>query len=179
MARAYGAADGDLAERLLVSLEAGQAAGGDIRGRQSASLLIVGTSSTSQPWADKVMDLRVEDHPEPIRELRRLVHLHRAYGHVSHGDDLLGVGRVEEAMHEYGVASAMVPDSIELPFWHAVALANLGRVGEALPIFRRVFSSGPHWAALVKRLPHAGLLDVAPETLALIMAQLPSESGER
>jgi uncharacterized Ntn-hydrolase superfamily protein len=173
MARAYREAYGDLAERLIVALEAGQAAGGDIRGRQSASIVIVAAAGTDRPWEDRVMDLRVEDHPTPIAELRRLVRLHRAYQRVNRGDELLGAQQVEDALREYGAASAMVPESIELPFWHAVALAGLGRIGEALPIFRDVFSRSPEWATLLERLPEAGLLDVSQDTLRRILAERP------
>jgi uncharacterized Ntn-hydrolase superfamily protein len=174
MAQAYRAASGDLAERLLKGLEAAQAAGGDIRGKQSASILIVGPTSSGRPWDDRVMDLRVEDHRHPIRELRRLVHLHRAYAHVGRGDDLLGRDDVEGALREYATASAMFPQSEELPFWHAVTLADLGRLDESLPIFREVFARNSDWATLVARLPAAGMLDVDQETLDRILAQRPA-----
>jgi uncharacterized Ntn-hydrolase superfamily protein len=158
MAHAYRGSTGDLAERMLAALEAGQAAGGDIRGRQSAAILIVEADSTGRPWTDTAMELRVEDHAEPIQELRRLVTLHRAYEHMNRGDDLLGAEKVAEALAEYRTAAQMAPHIEELPFWHAVTLADLGRVDEALPIFRQVFAVNADWAALVQRLPAAGLL---------------------
>jgi len=170
MARAYREAEGDLAERMLAALEAGQAAGGDIRGKQSASILIVKSASTGRPWADTAMDLRVEDHPEPIRELRRLVGRHRAYQRMNRGDDLLGAGKVEEALCEYRAAAEMVPEIEELPFWHAVTLADLGRVDEAVPIFRDVFARNADWATLLSRLPQAGLLRDDPEMMRRILA---------
>jgi uncharacterized Ntn-hydrolase superfamily protein len=173
MARAYREAQGDLAERLLAALEAGQAAGGDIRGQQSASMLLVKPVSTGRPWVDTVMDLRVEDHPRPIHELRRLVGLHRAYQHMNRGDDLLGAGEVEEALHEYRAAAEMAPEIEELPFWHAVTLADLGRVDEALPIFRDVFARNADWATLLPRLPQAGLLRDDPEMMGRILALAP------
>jgi uncharacterized Ntn-hydrolase superfamily protein len=173
MARAYREAQGDLAERMLAALEAGQAAGGDIRGRQSASILIVKPASTGRPWADTVMDLRVEDHPQPIRELRRLVGLHRAYQHMNRGDDLLGAGEVEDALHEYRAAAEIAPEIEELPFWHAVTLADLGRVDEALPIFRDVFARNADWATLLSRLPKAGLLREDPEMMERILGVAP------
>jgi uncharacterized Ntn-hydrolase superfamily protein len=170
MARAYREAEGDLAERLLAALEAGQAAGGDIRGQQSAAILIVKPASTGQPWADTVMELRVEDHPEPIRELRRLVDLHRAYQHMNQGDELMGDGQTEEALREYRAAAEMAPEIEEMPFWHAVTLADMGRVDEALPIFRDVFAKNADWAKLVSRLPKAGLLRDDPEMMRRILA---------
>ena len=173
MARAYRASEGKLAERMLAALEAGQAAGGDIRGRQSASILIVQGTSTGRPWADTVMDLRVEDHAEPIRELRRLVTLHRAYEHMNHGDELLGAGETEAALHEYRTAAGMAPGIEELPFWQAVALADLGRIDEALPIFRDVFAKNADWATLLPRLPQAGLLRDDPDMLRRILTVVP------
>jgi uncharacterized Ntn-hydrolase superfamily protein len=170
MARACREAEGDLAESLLTALEAGQAAGGDVRGKQSASILIVSPTATGRPWADTVMDLRVEDHPEPIHELRRLVGLHRAYQRMNRGDDLLGAGEVEGALQEYRAAAEMAPEIEELPFWQAVTLADLGRVDEALPIFQDVFTRNPGWATLVSRLPQAGLLRDDPEMMRRILA---------
>ena len=176
MARAYREAQGDLAERMLTALEAGQAAGGDVRGQQSASILIVKPVSTGRPWADTAMDLRVEDHPQPIHELRRLVGLHRAYQHMNRGDDLLGAGEVEEALHEYRAAAEMAPEIEELPFWHAVTLADLGRVDEALPIFRDVFARNAGWARLLPRLPKAGLLRDDPEMMGRILGMVERET---
>jgi uncharacterized Ntn-hydrolase superfamily protein len=170
MAASYRGSTGDLAERLLSALEAGQEAGGDIRGRQSAAMLIVRADSTGRPWADTAMELRVEDHAEPIGELRRLVTLHRAYEHMNRGDDLLGANRTAEALAEYRAAAEMAPHIEELPFWHAVTLADLGRVEEALPIFRRVFAVNATWAMLVQRLPAAGLLRDDPDMMARILS---------
>jgi tetratricopeptide (TPR) repeat protein len=115
------------------------------------------------------MDLRVEDHAEPIDELRRLVGLHQAYEHMNRGDDLLGAGEVEAALHEYRTAAEMAPEIEELPFWHAVTLADLGRVDEALPIFRDVFARNSDWATLVRRLPKAGLLKDDPAMMKRIL----------
>jgi len=173
MARAYRQTEGDLAERMLAALEGGQTAGGDIRGQQSASILIVRPTSTGRPWADTVMDLRVEDSSEPVRELRRLVGLHRAYQHMNQGDELLEAGEVERALHEYRAAAEMAPEIEELPFWHAVTLADLGRVDEALPIFRDVFSRNVDWATLLSRLPRAGLLRDDPEMIHRILEMAP------
>jgi uncharacterized Ntn-hydrolase superfamily protein len=173
MADAYPMSGGDLAERMLAALGAGQKAGGDIRGRQSAAVLVVKAESTGRPWADTVMDLRVEDHAEPIEELRRLVTLHRAYEHMNRGDELLGAGDVEDALEEYRSAAEMAPEIEELPFWHAVTLADLGHVEEALPIFREVFAENEDWATLVQRLPKAGMLRDDPEMMGRILGTRP------
>lgn len=172
MARAYESATGDLAERLLRALEAAQAEGGDIRGSQSAAILIVSGTATGRAWSDRIMDLRVEDHRQPLQELRRLVHLGRAYAHMNAGDEAMTLGDNDKALAEYAAAEAMVPDSAtngEMVFWHAVMLANTGKVDESLTYFRRAFAQDANWAELVRRLPRVGQL---PEHLvARIVAE--------
>src|SRR4030095_8225061 len=108
-----------------------------IRGRQSAAILIVKGKSSGRPWsgADRVFDLRVDDAPEPIVELKRLIRLQRAYGHANHGDELMTEKKSEEALEEYKAAN-LAPEILELPFWHAVTLASIGREAEAMPIFK-------------------------------------------
>jgi uncharacterized Ntn-hydrolase superfamily protein len=167
MAKAFETTTGDLADRMLAALEAAQSVGGDIRGRQSAAILIVKGKSSGRPWvgADRVFDLRVDDAPEPIVELKRLIRLQRAYGHANHGDELMTEKKVEEALEEYKAAAGLAPEILELPFWHAVTLASIGREAEAAPIFKAVFAKEPVWADLVPRLPAAGLF---PNDRALI-----------
>lgn len=167
MADAFERTAGDLADRMLAALDAGQKAGGDIRGTQSAAILIVKGTSSGRPWAgaDRVFDLRVEDSPAPIAELRRLIRLQRAYAHANRGDELMSEQNVDHALREYREAARLAPEIEELPFWQAVTLASIGRVEEALPIFRSVFAKNPAWADLVPRLPAAKLL---PDDAALI-----------
>jgi uncharacterized Ntn-hydrolase superfamily protein len=172
MAEAYEHASGDLADRLLAALDAAQAAGGDIRGRQSAALLIVKASGSDQPWpgADRLFDLRVDDSPDPLGELRRLVRLQRAYSHANRGDELFSEKKVDEAVREYTAAAKLAPEIVELPFWEAVTLASVGREAEAAPVFREVFAKEPAWADLVPRLPAAGLLPADEALIARITA---------
>jgi uncharacterized Ntn-hydrolase superfamily protein len=175
MARAYENARGDLTERLLAALDAAQAEGGDIRGSQSAAIIVVNGTSTGKPWADKLFDLRVDDHPQPLKELRRLVHLGRAYLHMNAGDEAVTNNDVAKAVREYAAAEQMVPDEQtngEMVFWHAVMLANVGKVEEALPLFRRAFARDRNWAELVKRLPRAGQLPTDPRVLQRILSVL-------
>jgi uncharacterized Ntn-hydrolase superfamily protein len=171
MAAAYEAATGDLADRLLAALEAAQTSGGDIRGQQSAAILIVKARSSGRPWsgADKVFDLRVDDHSQPLVELRRLVRLQRAYNRANRGDELLSEKHVEDALKEYAAAAEIAPEIVELPFWHAVTLASIGRETEAQPIFEKVFQKEPVWADLVPRLPAAGLLPNDPALIDRIV----------
>lgn len=169
MARAFEAASGDLADRMLAALDAAEAAGGDIRGRQSAALVVVRGQPTGRAWADRAFDLRVEDHPEPLKELRRLVVLQRAYNHMGAGDLAVERKDNEEALRQYAAASRLAPDNLEMTFWHAVSLVNMGRVDESLPLFRRVFQRDANWAALTPRLAEVGLLPADPVLLARIV----------
>ncbi|MHB0987994.1 MAG: DUF1028 domain-containing protein [Bellilinea sp.] len=170
MAEAYSGAAGPLAERMLAALEAAQAAGGDIRGQQSASILVVSGTASAKSWEGIRVDLRVEDHPQPVPELKRLLGVHRAYEWMNQGDAFLAEGQVEQALHAYRSAAELAPDMDELPFWHALTLADLDRMDEAAPIFKAVFQGNPNWAELVKRLPAAGLLRDDPELLQRILA---------
>ena len=158
MAAAFEATRGDLAQRMLAALDAAQAVGGDIRGRQSAALIVVTGKPTGQAWKDRIFDLRVDDSAEPLKELRRLVTLQRAYNHMNAGDLAVEKKDNEGALREYGAAEKLVPDSAEMIYWHAVALVNMGRVDESLPLFRRVFAMDRNWIELTSRLPKSGLL---------------------
>jgi uncharacterized Ntn-hydrolase superfamily protein len=167
MVRAYSAATGaDLSERLLAALDAAQAEGGDLRGRQSAAILVVSPRATGNPTEDRPVDLRVEDHEDPLRELRRLVELRRAYERVDVGDQLAAAGDVEGSLAEYEAAHRSQPDNHELAFWHGVALAANGREEEAAPILGRVFEAHAGWVELLKRLPAAGLFPDDGELIA-------------
>jgi uncharacterized Ntn-hydrolase superfamily protein len=169
MARAFEAAQGDLAGRLLAALDAAEAEGGDIRGRQSAAIVVVKARSTGRPWADRIFDLRVEDHPDPLRELRRLVGLQRAYNHMSAGDECVAAKDWICAEREYGRALELEPGSAEMAFWYAVALASNGRLEPATPLFRRAFAADPRWRELARRLPGVEQL---PKDQALLQAIL-------
>lgn len=169
MSRAFEAAKGDLAGRMLAALDAAQSAGGDIRGRQSAALIVVTGKPTGRPWEDRLFDLRVDDSPEPLRELRRLVTLQRAYGHMNAGDLAVEKNDNDRALAEYAAAAKLSPDNAEMVYWWAVALVNMGRVDESLPLFRRVFAMDRNWATLTPRLPQSGLLPDDPKLIDRIV----------
>jgi uncharacterized Ntn-hydrolase superfamily protein len=170
MAHAFESTKGDLAERMLAALDAAQAAGGDIRGRQSAALIVVTGKPTGQAWKDRIFDLRVDDSPQPLRELRRLVRLQRAYNHMNAGDLAVEKKDNEGALREYSAAEKLVPDNAEMIYWHAVALVNMGRVDESLPLFRKVFAMDRNWITLTPRLPKSGLLPDDPQIIQRITA---------
>jgi uncharacterized Ntn-hydrolase superfamily protein len=171
MARAFESAGGDLADRLLAALDAAEAAGGDIRGRQSAALVVVSGDPTAPAWA-RVFDLRVEDHPDPLGELHRLVRVARAYRAATDGDNFMTTGQVDSALAAYRRASSMLPDSAtngELIYWVAVTLADVGRIDEAIPLFRRAFAQDRGWVELLPRLPAVGLLRADQATVDRII----------
>ena len=170
MARAFQNTKGDLADRMLAALDAAQAMGGVIRGRQSAALIVVTGKPTGQAWKDRTFDLRVDDSPEPLRELRRLVKLQRAYNHMNAGDLAVEKKDNEGALREYSAAEKLVPDNAEMIYWHAVALVNMGRVDESLPLFRKVFAMDRNWLTLTPRLPKSGLLPDDPKIMERIVS---------
>ncbi len=178
MAKAYASAKGDLADRMLAALDAAQSVGGDIRGKQSAALIVVNAKSTGRPWQDKLFDVRVDDNPTPLAELRRLVALQRAYNHMNAGDLAVEHNDNESALREYSAAeqiaatTAGIPQSrhAEMIYWHAVALVNMKRVDEALPLFARAFALEPGWRELTPRLPRSGLLPDDAKLIERIVA---------
>ncbi|MGH2799658.1 MAG: DUF1028 domain-containing protein, partial [Thermoleophilaceae bacterium] len=157
MVAAYREAGGNLAERLVEALEAAEREGGDLRGRQSAALLVVAPRASGRPTEDRLFDLRVDDHPDAVRELRRLLDMSRAYERVELGDELAAAGDLEAALAEYAAAHAEQPENPELAFWHGVALAASGREQEARPLLERAYAESEGWRELLRRLPDAGL----------------------
>ena len=174
MAWAYREAQGDLADRMVSALEAAELAGGDIRGRQSAALIVVSERSTGKPWIDRKFDLRVEDHPHPVDELKRLVRLQRAYLHMNAGDLAMEKNDFDTANSEYSAAQRSAPDLIEIQFWCAVTLVNGGKLDEALPIFKNVFKHEVTWARLIPQLAESGMLVNDPTTIKKILAIVPA-----
>jgi uncharacterized Ntn-hydrolase superfamily protein len=170
MAKAFEAAKGPLAERMLAALNAAQSVGGDVRGRQSAAILVVRAKASDKPWTDRIVDLRIEDHSEPLKEMSRLLTLHRAYELMNRGDDAVALGKMDDALRFYGSAAAMVPDNDEFVFWTAVTLVANGRTDEALPRFAKAFRMNPSWMILVPRLPAVGQLPETPGLVARILA---------
>ena len=168
MARAFESTKGDLAERLLAALEAAEREGGDIRGRQSAAIVVVGPTNTGRPWMDRRFDLRVEDHPAPVAELRRLVTLARVYQKLNEGDEWVTKNDMPRAVQSYGAATSLLPDAAtngEAVFWTGISLASAKRVDDAIPYLRRAHAADARWAELVTRLPEVGLL---PSDSALV-----------
>jgi uncharacterized Ntn-hydrolase superfamily protein len=169
MADAFENATGDLAERMMVALEAAQAEGGDIRGKQSAAMVVVTGKPTGQSWKDRLVDLRVDDSPEPLIELRRLLNINRAYEHMNAGDDAIAINDFDKAGVEYAKAAELAPGNLEIIYWHAVTLVTAGEVDRSLPLFKQVFDADEKWRTLTPRLVDADLLPDDKAVLDKIM----------
>jgi uncharacterized Ntn-hydrolase superfamily protein len=166
MKAAFEKAQGDLAERMMQALEAAEEAGGDIRGRQSAAVLVVKAEASGKPWNDVVVNLRVEDDDRPLVELRRLLQLRRAYNLEDQGDVYTSEKKPVEAAQAYADAMMLAPDVVELQFWAAVTMYQNGRKPEALDLFGKVFAREARWVPLVERLSKVGLFPADPAAVA-------------
>jgi uncharacterized Ntn-hydrolase superfamily protein len=173
MSRAYENTPGDLADRMLAALEAAQREGGDIRGRQSAAMIVVPGVGTGRPWADRTIDLRVEDSTEPVKELRRLVGVHRAYQKMNEGDERMALNDLPGAMQAYGAAAKLLPDNVEVRYWAAITMLTAGHEQEGLATLKDVFKREPNWVEVTRRLPASGLLPDDPEMMKRIMSVAP------
>lgn len=171
MAEAYETAEGDLADRMMAALEAAQAEGGDIRGKQSAAMIVVSGDPSGVEWRDKLVDIRVDDAPEPLVELRRLLNITRAYNYMNEGDQYIAEGEFEKASESYGRASELAEDNPEILFWYAVALVTAEEVEMSLPIFKEVFDMDENWRVLVPRLVESELLPDDDELIEMITSQ--------
>lgn len=158
-----------LAERMILALEAAQKAGGDIRGKQSAAIIIVPSKSEGKPWDERTVDLRVDDNVEPIKELHRLYNVQVAYQHMNNGDLAVEKNDMTTAMNEYNAAMKMFPQNLEMQYWTAITLANNKQVDKAIPIFKKVFDKDANWKELTRRLPKVNLLTVSEADLKKIL----------
>ncbi|MEZ4254972.1 MAG: DUF1028 domain-containing protein [Polyangiales bacterium] len=155
MATAFESTEGRLAERLLAALRAAEAAGGDVRGRQSAALLVV----PAEVGAGPSIDLRVEDHATPVHELGRLLNIHRAYTALGEAQSLVESGNLDAAAARMDEVTKRLPDRTELPFWYALTLHEHGQTDRALEILIPLVRNEPRWRTTLERLPAADLLD--------------------
>lgn len=166
MAKAFEASEGKpIAERILIALQAAQAVGGDIRGKQSAAILVVAGKSTGQIWTDRLIDLRVDDNDLPLVEMERLLKLFRAYEHMDKGDLATEKNDMKLAMEEYGAAMKMFPKNLEMQYWTAITLANNKKVKEAGIMLQKIYKQDANWRELTKRLTKVNLLTVSETDL--------------
>lgn len=170
MARSFEQSVGKpLAERVLLALEAAQKAGGDIRGMQAAAIAVVPGTPTDS-WNNKTVDIRVDDSPQPLQELRRLYNVHIAYEHMNSGDLAVEKNDMAKAMNEYNAAMKLFPANLEMQYWTAITLVNNKQLFKAFPMLKNIFSRDKNWKELTRRLPPVGLLTVSAEDLKKILA---------
>ena len=169
----FGDADGEFPDRLLAALRAAEAEGGDIRGRQSAALLVVEADPSVPPWRREI-DLRVEDHADPLAELERLLRLARAYQHAGSGNDHATAGRMEEAVAEMEQAHALAPEDDQIAFMLGLMLPTTGHPMEARELVERARAANPRWAPYLRRLAASGIF---PNDPALMDALFPLDPG--
>ena len=153
MAEAYRTTGGELVDRLLTALDAAEAEGGDIRGRQSAAILIVEPKSSGRSWIDRIFDLRVDDAAEPLLEIRRLVAVRRAYIHMRLANEAARRGDLDATEREFTAAERLIGDNPEMRYWHAISLFSLGKIDDGLAILREVGRRDRNWIELTLRLP--------------------------
>ena len=149
----------ELPERLAATLDAAENAGGDARGKQSAAILVVSAKLYPNSWSGRIMDLRVEDNPEPLPELKRLIRVRRAYDWADKGDDLLALGKIEEALQAFEKAKQLAPENEEIRFWVGITLiGSNANQAEGREILKEIFAKNPNWAKVTKSLIEKGYL---------------------
>ena len=169
MKKTFEGTEGDLAEKMMAALEAAEAEGGDIRGKQSAALYVYSSNKDAKPWEQKIVDIRVDDSTEPLKELRRLLKVHRAYEHMNKGDIAIETGDTERALKEYAAAETMFPDNLEMKYWHAVSLINNKMYDDGVALLKAIFAKGENWREVTPHVYEAGLLEITEEQLKQIM----------
>lgn len=169
MATAFETTKGTLAERILASLKAAENEKGDIRGKQSAAILIVSGTATGNSWEDRLMDLRVEDHENPLEELKRLMEIHKAYDYMNRGDLALEDEDYKLAENLYLEAQNLFPENLEMKYWYAVNLLSNKEIDKALPILKSIFKEDKNWQVLIPRLVKSKLLSISEKDLKEVM----------
>ena len=158
-----------LAERIIKVFEAAESVGGDIRGKQSAALIVVGSKKTDDIWKDKKIDLRVDDSENPVKEIKRLLKVHRAYEHMNNGDLAIEENNMEAALKEYSKAQNLFPENVEMSFWKAVTMINNNKIEDAKLILKKVFQKNNNWRTLIFRLVDSELISLEKAELEKLL----------
>ena len=169
MAEAFETTTGTLSDRIMAAMKAAQDEKGDIRGKQSAAILIVKGEATGHSWEDTIMDLRVEDHENPIAELERLITIHHAYDFMNKGDLAMEEGDSNKAEQLYMNAQQLFPENLEMQYWYAVNLLNNKQFDKAHPILKSIFKQDNNWRELTSRLVKSKLLVISEAELAKVL----------
>lgn len=169
MAKAFEASEGTLSERMLAAMKAAEEELGDIRGEQSAAMLIVNGTATGNSWEDTLMDLRVEDHENPIEELERLLKIHKAYNFMNDGDIAMEHGDSKKAEELYLEAQNLFPENLEMKYWYAINLLNNKEFEKAHKILQSIFIQDRNWQLLTERLVKSELLSISKQELEKVL----------
>ena len=148
MATAFESSSGALALRLMDALDAGEAVGGDARGKQAGGVLVVRPIGDSGRTTDRWVDVRVDDHAEPFKELRRLVNMSVSRNHAREARSLAEQGRFSEAIERQREAVAIVPDEDQLIYGLARLHARAGDAANAVATLRDAIDRNPRWREL-------------------------------
>ena len=159
MFEAYAASREPLAERMMVALEAAEREGGDIRGKQSAAMLVVSGSPTGRPWEDRIIDLRVEDAPDPLTELRRLLRIKRAYMALNDSEAVGEDGDQAAASDSLRKALELAPDMVEIHFWGGLGMAQAGKIEDGCDLMMVAVRKDRRWIETLNRLVASDRLD--------------------
>ena len=172
MAEAFARTEAPLAERMMAALDAAEKEGGDIRGRQSAAMVVVTGKPTGHSWEDRVIDLRVEDAPDPISELRRLLRVKRAYMTLSEAEALEKAGDPARMAERVEEAVKLAPDMVEIAFWAGLSLASADRIDEGARLVDRAVAKNRRWIETIDRCVSSSLVpaEVAREVKARLTA---------
>ncbi|MEX1171362.1 MAG: DUF1028 domain-containing protein [Chloroflexota bacterium] len=166
MADAFGRASGDLAHRLVSALRAAESEGGDVRGRQSAALVVVPADGPA--WARR-FDVRVDDHPAPLDELERLLRVARAYEAFDRADAPSLAGDFAAAAAAMEEAHALAPDDDQITLWTALMVGGNGDMDRARRLFGMAGVAEPRSAEHLRRFLAKGHL---PDSLAAVIEEL-------
>ncbi len=158
-----------LAERMVAVLKEAQNVGGDLRGKQSAVLLVFAAETSKTPWNDKLIDLRVDDAVDPIKEIDRLLKVFRAFEHMNKGDYYVEINEMKNALDEYNKAMKLFPDNLEMQYWTAITLANGKEISKASTMLQSIYKKDPNWRELTRRLPKSGVRIVSQNELAELL----------
>jgi len=163
MGKKFETSKGDLADKLIAALEGGEKAGGDARGRQSAAILVVRKNKGRAGYGDRLTDLRVEDHPNPIAELKRLLSLHRVYYLIDQAEEMLVLGEVEKAVSTIKKAIELNPNSDDAYLDLGMMYMKIGEEEKAINAFQKALRINPNMKVVVKQLPKLGLMEASEE----------------
>ncbi len=176
-AQAYERAEGSLAEGLMAAMEEVHQRGGDLRGAQSCAMRVVSGNAASSMSHGVVLDLRVDAHPQPLQEMRRLLKKHKAFEAANKAAQMAGNGDIEGAFDEYQRAVSLDPEELQLRIWGWVPLIladQSGKLDRVASLLKPMFRADEKWVRLVERY-----LEVRPLRTPGLMGQVLALAGPK